>query len=356
MEIPNQKKGGTKMKKVIGIFLLASLVLISPGFHWKDTSGYGPGSAAAAETFKARLATSWPSVHESAKACHRFAEEVKKASKGRLEITVFDSGTLFGSKDWLGAVSAGSVEFGASFMSTAETMSRDLSAAVVPFAFGDYNSIHRFFSENKVGEAVMSAFEKKVGVKEIFFVANGHFTIWSAKPIHSLDDLKGFKARTTSPALSNYLKALGMNPIALPSEEVYQALQSGMIEAYISNYVGPKSFSYTDFSKVIIEPSFGLSLGLGLVNKRFFDKLPKDLQNVVIKVGEKTFQETISLTDRKEAEVVKEFTGKMGGRIYTMTPSELAHAKQLVKKEVAPKMAEQWKNPQLWDEIQERLK
>jgi len=236
-----------------------------------------PVGAASKKVYKARLATSWPETHPSGQSVSRFAAKVKEVTNGLVEITVFHSGTLYGSKDWVEAVSGGSVEFGASFGMTAERFYPDLGCLAVPYTFQEYDEVIDFFTKNELGKDVMEGFQKQLNVKLMYVEPCGHLTIWSSRQINSLDDLKGSKARTLGPALANLLSAMGMAPITMPSEEVYQGLQSGMIEGYISNICGPRQFSYTDFSKVVIQPTWGVLSGMILANNSFGKKLPEDL-------------------------------------------------------------------------------
>ncbi len=338
------------MGKKCGLILVSFLCIIVLCLSLADTV-----KAKSAKAYKARLATSWPTTHPAGQACHLFAAKVKEATKGQLEITVYDSGTLYGSKDWLEAVSAGSVEFGGSFLSTAERYFSDLGCVAVPYAFKGYEEIINFFSKNDVGKEVMKGFQKQLNVRHMFFIANGHVQIWTSKDIKSLNDLKGLKARTLGPALAKLLEAMEMSAITMPSEEVYQALQSGMIEAYISNIIGPRKFSYTDFSKVITQPPWGVLLGIVLVNENFWTSLPESIQDDVRKAASEVSQETIDKLDGEEAKVLKEFKEKLGGRVHMLTSAEVDYMKKLTRDKVGSEMAKAWKNPRLWPEIQKRL-
>jgi len=344
------KKGGGEMKKKTGLLFLSLL-----GVALICLLLASPVGAKSTKVYKARLATSWPTTHPSGQACHAFAAGVKKATKGRLQITVYDSGTLYGSKNWLEAVSSGSVEFGGSFSSTAERYFPDMGSIVVPYAFGGYQEIIDFFKEDEVGKEVMTGFENQMNVQSMLIVANGHFQLYTTKDIKSLDDLKGMKARTFGPALAKLLSAMGMSPVTMPSEEVYQALQSGMVKAYISNIIGPRKFSYTDFSKVMIQPPWGVLVGLVLANKTYWGKLPEDIRASALEAANKVSRDTMAKLDEKEADVLKEFQEKLGGRIHNLTAKEVEYMKQLTKDKVGPGMASTWKNKKLWPRIQKLM-
>jgi C4-dicarboxylate-binding protein DctP len=314
--------------------------------------------AAEAKNYKARLATSWPTKHLSAKATRIFADNVEKFSNGKLKITIYDSGQLYGSKDWIDALSAGSINFGASFLSTAQRNLREISASSIPFVFNGYDELYQFFKEDKTGKNVWGIFEKKTGIKLVTLIPNGSIVFWAAKGITSIKDFKGMDARVPMASYVIVMKALGCNPVTMPSKEVYQALQSGMVKGYISNISGPFAFSYTDFSKVLCLPNFGVSMGLLAVNTAWFDGLPDDIQKAVMDAGQAAYDATANNLGTEEERLIKKFETELKGKIYRYTDAELKQMKQIVIDEVLPKESKSWDSPhaaELLSEVKNRL-
>jgi len=315
--------------------------------------------SAEAKDYKARMAITWPAKHLSAKASRIFADAVKKNTNGRLTITMYDSGQLYGAKGWIDAVSAGSVPFGASFLSTAQRNLREISASSIPFVFDSPDDLFKFFKENKTGKKVWDTFEKKTGLKMVTLIPNGIIVFWTAKDITSIKDFKGMDSRVPMASYVIVMKALGCNPVTIPTKEVYQALQSGMVKGYISNISGPFAYSFTDFSKVLLLPNLGVSMGLLAVNKAYFDKLPADIQKAVMDAGQTAYDTTASKLGAEEARLIKKFEKELKGKIYTYTDAELKQMKQIVINEVLPKESKSWKSPhaaELLNEVKKRLK
>ena len=201
---------------------------------------------------------------------------------------------------------------------------------------------------------------KSSGLKLVTLIPNGIIVFWSAKDINSIKDFQGVAARAAMGSYVPVMKALGFNPVTIPTKEVYQALQSGMVKAYVSNISGPFAYSFTDYSKVLCLPSLGISMGLLAVNKDYFDKLPADIQKAVMNAGQAAYDATVKNIDAEdeEARLKKKFVDELKGKIYTYTDAEQKQMKQIVIDNVLPREAKQWKSPHaeaLLNELKKRL-
>jgi len=103
-----------------------------------------------------------------------------------------------------------------------------------------------------------------------------------AKPIRTLEDLKGMRIRTPSAAQSAQLEALGAIPIDMPANQIYNNLDRGVIDASMIPMSAALDFKLIEVVQhFTIEPPLGRSPFLVAMNRRRYDRLPADLKKVI---------------------------------------------------------------------------
>jgi tripartite ATP-independent transporter DctP family solute receptor len=238
-------------------------------------------SAFAAE-FEYKLATGQDPKHPVNTRAQEALDRIREATGGRLDIKLFPANQLGSDTDLLGQVRNGSVEF--------FNLSTSILATFVPvagilntgFAFKDYDAVWKA-ADGELGEYIRT----QIGKTPIIAVArpfdNGfrHITS-SSREIKTPNDLKGFKIRVPpAPMLTSLFKALDAGPAPINFNELYSALQTKVVEgqenplAIIATtrlYEVQKSCSLTGH----VWDGYWI-----LANKRAFERLPKDLQEVV---------------------------------------------------------------------------
>ena len=161
------------------------------------------------------------------------------------------------------------------------------------------------------------------GILGLAFWDNG-FKIMSAnKPMHAPEDFKGLKMRIqSSKVLEAQMRALGANPQVLAFSEVYQALQTGVVDGTEN----PPSNMYTqkmhEVQKHVTMSNHGYLGYAVIVNKKFWDGLPADIRKLLDKAmaDATTFEKAIAQRDNDLAMDAIKKTGKT--TIYTLTPAE----------------------------------
>ena len=239
------------------------------------------GTARAAE-FSYKLACNTPATHPLSLRAGEAAERIKAATSGRLEIQVFPNSQLGSDTDTLGQLRSGAVEF--------FTLSGLILATLVPpasingigFAFKDYDQVWSAM-DGKLGGFVRAEIEKR-GIHPFDKIWDNGFRqiTTSTHPIVTPDDLKGTKLRVpVSPLWTSMFAALGASPTSINLSEVYSALQTHIVDGQEN----PLSIiDTTKFYEVQKNCSMTNHMWDGywlLANKRAFEKLPKDLQEIV---------------------------------------------------------------------------
>lgn len=101
------------------------------------------------------------------------------------------------------------------------------------------------------------------------------------EPINSIEDLKGLRLRTSSSAVGDALSALGAAPVSMPVTEQYENLQRGVIDGSVAPWATVAAFRLNEVTKAHVPASFGASVGVLALSKKFYNGLPEDLRTMI---------------------------------------------------------------------------
>ncbi len=244
-----------------------------------------PAMAAAGSTIKWKMVTTWPKNFPGlGTGANNLAKLITQMSNGRLQVKVYGAKELVPAFEVFDAVSRGTVEMGhgAAYYWKGKTEAAQFFAAV-PFGLTAQEMNGWLYHGGG-----MALWEKLYERFNLIPAAAGNTGVqmggWFNKEIKSLADLKGLKMRI--PGLGGeVLRRAGGTPVNLPGGELYTSLQSGAIDA--TEWVGPYNdlaFGLYKAARFYYYPGWhepGTTLE-ALINKKAFEKLPRDLQIIVI--------------------------------------------------------------------------
>lgn len=213
------------------------------------------------------------------KAAERFKELAEKATKGRVKVELYPNSTLYKDKEELEALQLGAVQMLAPSLAKFGPLGvKEFEVFDLPYIFPSKEVLYRV-TEGPIGKDLMKKLESK-GIVGLGFWDNGFKVMSANKPLHLPTDLKGMKLRIqSSKVLDAQMRALGANPQVLAFSEVYQALQTGVVDGTEN----PPSNLYTqkmhEVQKHVTVTNHGYLGYAVIVNKKFWDGLPADIRN-----------------------------------------------------------------------------
>jgi TRAP-type C4-dicarboxylate transport system substrate-binding protein len=292
---------------------------------------------ASAQEYVGRLSHHWGTSHHSAIFAQKYAEEVTKRSNGRLRIEVYPSGQLYGIRETLGALKTGAVEIGGIVGSAAFLgVEPNYAATLYPYLFRDFDDIRGFLQEDPVGKKVWNNILEKSGAINLMYNPVGPSMQFSAGfPLDSIKAYEGHKARSLYSADRARWHALGAGTISLPTREVYQGLQNGMVDIVGTVPPAIEAYSWWEFLDHGQLPYLLYGDAYMLANKMWFAQLPKDLQNLLMEVGEELGNESTEKVVRAAADVLEKWKAR-GAKVYTLTDQQLDEMMAIVEKDVRP--------------------
>ncbi|MEY3579337.1 MAG: hypothetical protein RI984_441 [Pseudomonadota bacterium] len=212
------------------------------------------------------------------KAAEKFKELAEAATKGKVKIEIYPNSTLYKDKEELEALQLGAVQMLAPSLAKFGPLGvKEFELFDLPFIFADKKALAKI-TEGPIGRELLNKLDAK-GILGLAYWDNGFKMMSSNRPIHAPADMKGLKMRIqASKVLDEQMRVLGANPQVMAFSEVYQALQTGVVDGAEN----PPSNLYTqkmhEVQKHLTVTNHGYIGYAVIVNKKFWDKLPADVR------------------------------------------------------------------------------
>ena len=239
-----------------------------------------------------------------------FQAKVEELSKGKIIIDVQYSGVLGSENDVLDAMLAGAGSADISRISAFSLTSYGAEKSVLlslPYTFESREHFWKFATSPLAEEFLNESYEKKLGVKGLFYGEEGFRHFFTKTPVNSIGDLAGMKLRVSNdPVMNGLVKGLGASPTVVAFGELYSALSTGVVdgaEQPIANY---KSNSFPEVANNMILDGHTLGAIEIVVATPVWDKLTKDQQNILMEAGKYAQENNKKNSQAKEDEVLKE--------------------------------------------------
>ncbi len=182
----------------------------------------------------------------------RFAQLVNEKSGGKIEITIYGNSQMGGLVDLVDAIRYDTLDFALFAMGNAESYFPKSSIEGMPYLFSGYGHVEAFYNSGVYGE-LCDEFAAATNIRELGSFHTGFRDILSNKEIQSAEDMKGLSIRVPeAPLFVKTFSALGCNTVTLPGADVFQALQTGLVQATEAAPSYMVSMNYQEVSKYCI--------------------------------------------------------------------------------------------------------
>ncbi len=235
-----------------------------------------------------------------------FAEDVKKLSGGKLDITVHANASLFKAPEIKRAVQTGQAQIGEVLMVNVENELPIFGADGVPFLATSYEA------SAKLWKAQKPFIDKKLaeqGMTALYAVPWPPQGIYSKKDINTLDDLKGVKYRAYSPATARIAELVGAQPVTVQAAELAQALATGVITTMITSGSTGRDSKVWESLTHFYDTQAWLPKNLIFVNNDAWKKLDAATQKAVMDAAaaaeKRGFDASIAETESSKADLAK---------------------------------------------------
>ncbi len=208
----------------------------------------------------------------------KFKEVAEKLLPGKVEVQVFPSSQLFGDAKEMEALLLGDVQLIAPSLSKFDRYTKKIQVFDLPFLFSDTEAVDRF-QQSKEGKALLDAIKSR-GLQGLAYWHNGLKQLSTNRDkLTRPEDVKGLKFRIqASDVLEAQFRALGANPQKMAFAEVYQALQTGVVDGQENTWSNIYSQKFHEVQKTIANTNHGVIDYLVVTNLKWWQGLPDDVR------------------------------------------------------------------------------
>jgi len=272
------------MKKLLPLLALASALAMSlPAMAQTARLGYVPTED-----------------HPVGKASVFFAEKVKEKTGGRITVETFGNGVLGSEPQLQSSIQGGFVDVMVGPTSNLVGSVPGYLIFDLPFFYKDFAAVDAVM-DGEVGKELFSRLETELGIVGLAYMDNGFRHITNAvRPINTVEDLAGLKIRVIpNPVFLSTFETLGTNPVPLPYPELFNALESGAVEAQETPVGLIHSSRFYEVQDHLALTGHVYTPFVLLASKKWFDGLSAEDQALVMEAAQETavYQRDLSRSD-----------------------------------------------------------
>lgn len=255
------------MKLIYKLVLTATLVLFA------GTSG--------ANT-RWDMPTGYPVNNFHTENIQAFADEVEKATVGKLKIIVHPNGSLFKAGEIKRAVQTGQAQIGEIFLSLLANEDPIMGLDGVPLLATSYSEAGKLW---RVSRSAIEGRLARQGLKVLYTVPWPPQGLYTNKPLASAADLRGLKLRAHSPAVSRLAELVAAQPVTIQAAELSQALATGTVNAIITSAATGFDIKVWEQLSHFYNIEAWLPKNAVLVNQKALESLDRPTQEILLKAA-----------------------------------------------------------------------
>lgn len=312
------------MKKAISVMLAATMALSlaacggssSSSSSAAASSAAASGSAEAAaeadgEVYEMRLANPNPVGDVKDLASIKFAELADEYSDGRIKITVYSGGQLGDARETIEGLSLGTNEIVCESIGALSPFVSLADFDAVPYMYRDFDHYKAAFLDGELGEEVKETVGEMGNFKILGGMYRGARVCTTKKKFTTPEELKGLKIRVPSQQIYiDTWNTLGASPTPLALTETFTALQQNTVEAQENATIESYGFGFYDVCDYLVKTNHVYSTDVFTMNRDYFNSLPEDLQEVLIKAAKEASDYRTQMSIEMESEYEQKFVEK----------------------------------------------
>ena len=232
-----------------------------------------------------------------------FADIVKDKTGGAVSVKVFHSSALGDQPSSLESLQVGILDL-ATIETPITAVDPALGATALPYVFQDRAHIAKAL-DGEAGDWIKTRLADK-GLRVVGFLEGGFRQITNnVRPIVKPEDLKGIKMRTPDSKLRiDIFNHYGANASPLPFQELYSALQTGVFDGQENPVIWAKSTKFYEVQKYLSMTNHLYTVTYLLMSEKAFQKLPADVQQIIVEAGDEAVAKSIELGVAADQEIV----------------------------------------------------
>ncbi|MTK09900.1 MAG: TRAP transporter substrate-binding protein [Hungatella sp.] len=237
-----------------------------------------------------------------------FKDKVEELSGGSIKIDLQASGVLGAENDVLDNMLGGAGTIDMSRISAFALTSYGANKSKllsIPYTFAGRDHYWKFVNSDLAPEFLMEPHDIGLGVRGLFYGEEGFRHFFSKKPINSIDEVKGLKIRVSSdPVMTGMVSALGANATVVSMNELYSALQTGVVDAAEQPIANYKGNAFQEVAPNLILDGHTLGAIQVIITDATWDKLTENQQKAMTEAAKYASEFNQKLSQDNEKEVL----------------------------------------------------
>lgn len=277
-----------------------------------------------------RISHQLPPKHHIAKKISAWGSDIEKFSGGSIKVKMFGANQAFGAKQNFPAVAKGDIDAAFSVNFQWGKTVPEMNVTLKPYSVTDLNVLKKW--PNSKPAAYLNNLLLKKGVRNVVWLFTTRMSAYTSKgkPLIKPSDFKGVKIRGLNKLVDGGLKALGAAPSAMSGSKVYNALQTGVIDAGLTDIAAAYSRKYYEVQDhVTVSPLFSVFFH-GYVNPKWYDGLNSIEKKAVADASAIAAAGAIEATETAAGNAPGQLRAK-GMKVHIHSAQEIATMKALME-------------------------
>ena len=258
------------------------------------------------------------------RAALRFKELAESRTQGRVKVEVYPNSTLYKDGEEMSALQLGSVQMLAPSISKFGPLGVPAFEAFdLPYIFPNREVLDRVLN-GPVGHDLLGRLER-FGITGLAFWDNGFKVMSANKPLRMPADFRGLKMRIkSSKVLEAQFRALGAVPQVMAFSEVYQAMQTGVVDGSENSLPNLWTQKFYEVQKYIALSDHGYDCYAVIVNARFWSGLPPDIRATLEQSMKEASAYQFDLSLKEQSDDLARIKATNRAQVYDLTDEEKA--------------------------------
>jgi len=254
----------------------------------------------------------------------KFKEVAEELLPGQVEVQVFPNSQLFGDARELEALLLGDVHILAPSLSKFDRYTKTVQLFDLPFLFDDMDAVDRF-QASEAGQSLLNSMTDR-GIQGLAYWHNGMKQLSTNEDkLSEPSDIKGLKFRVqASDVLEEQFRALDANPQKLAFSEVYQALQTGVVDGQENTWSNTYSQKFHEVQKTIAESNHGVIDYMVITNSDWWDGLDPEVREALQEAMNQATEHANNLAAELNARDRQRIIDEDRAQVYQLSPEEIA--------------------------------
>lgn len=242
--------------------------------------------------------------------CEQFKARVEERTNGAVTVNLFEDGQLGNERDNIEGVQVGTIQACLADTGYVANLVSDYNILQLPFIFRDYDHLNTVLNSDIVA-AMNQKMVDECGIRPLSWYPDGLRDFLLQTPCEKVEDFKGLKIRSMeSDVIIDCIEALGAAATPIAWGEVYSSIQTNVVEGLEAAPTSLYSSKFYEVSDKLIKTEH-INLGVTLLmNEAFFQTLPAEYQDIIVKVMEEISvemqQQTVAQMDEAVEKLVAE--------------------------------------------------